>query len=271
MTNNANQEWLRLLEDVLSNGERIRPRGKLCYELRGYQTKIDMRFPVVSVKYRKMGYKFMTAEAAWILSGDNRLENIKKYSPFIWEFSDDGHYYSGAYGPMIVDQLTYVVDMLEQDPDTRQAVLTIWRPNPRPSRDIPCTVSLQWFIRDGKLHCHDTMRSSDCWLGWVYDVFNMTMITGMILLLLRERKRKSAVAYAPLELGDLVLTAGSAHIYDKNYNEVHQLLSGSRETKFDAEFMPYEFENASHLIAHLQALSDKNPVGRNLFLSELNT
>jgi thymidylate synthase len=269
MTNTANQEWKILLKSVLYHGQDIKPRGKPCKELRAFQTRIDMRFPVVSIAERKMGYKFMTAEAAWILSGDNRLENIKKYSPFIWEFSDDGHFYNGAYGPMIVDQLTYVVDMLEQDQDTRQAILTIWRPNPRPSRDIPCTVSLQWFIRDGKLHCHDTMRSSDCWLGWVYDVFNMSMLSGMILLLLRERQRRSAVAHNTLELGDLVLTAGSAHIYEKNYAEVKDIVLNHTTEKFEAEFHPYEFDNAAHLISHLQALSDRSPVPENSFLSEL--
>lgn len=274
MTNTANQEWVHLLRNVYTQGEEIKPRGKPCKEVRGFQTTIDMRFPVVSIAERKMGYKFMTAEAAWILSGDNRLDNIKKYSPFIWEFSDDGHFYNGAYGPMIVDQLTYVVDMLEQDPDTRQAILTIWRPNPRPSRDIPCTVSLQWFIRDGKLHCHDTMRSSDCWLGWVYDVFNMSMLSGMILLLLRDRaKRRHDMVFEQLELGDLVLTAGSAHIYEKNYEEVESILKGATygglTEKFVGEFDPYKFGNAAHLISHLQALSDRSPVKENSFLSEL--
>jgi thymidylate synthase len=43
---------------------------------------------------------------------------------------------------MIKQQLDYVVEALVKDNDSRQAVLTIWRPSPAPSKDIPCTVSI---------------------------------------------------------------------------------------------------------------------------------
>jgi hypothetical protein len=134
---------------------------------------------------------------------------MASYSRHIASFSDDGHYFSGAYGPKVVDQLRYVIDSLVKDPDSRQAVLTIWRENPRDSRDIPCTVAIQWLVRDGELHCVDTMRSSDVWLGIVYDWFNFSMLSAYVLLLLRERN----AAFNEVGLGTLRLTAGSEHLY----------------------------------------------------------
>src|SRR5688572_22479460 len=138
------EAMLAVFCDILENGRVSEPRGKPVKELIGQSIKFDMRFPLCTRPSRRLGYRFAPAEAAWILSGDNRLATIKKFSNFIWEFSDDGFFYQGAYGPRIVDQLTYVCDMLSEDPDTRQAVIEVWRPNPRPGRDIPCTLSFQF-------------------------------------------------------------------------------------------------------------------------------
>jgi thymidylate synthase len=162
-------------------------RGLQTMEILSHQTEVDMSYPIVTLKARKLGYKFMCAEAWWILTGQNTVETIKPYSKEIERFSDDGVYYNGAYGPRIVDQLTYAVDCLAKDPSSRQAIIEIWRPNPRDSKDVPCTIAVQFLIRDNHLYCIDTMRSSDLWLGWPYDIFNFTMLSARILELLAKR------------------------------------------------------------------------------------
>ena len=75
----------------------------------------------------------MAAEALWILSGDNKVETIAPYNKNIKQFSDDGIIFQGAYGPRIISQLDYVIESLRKDRESRQAVLTIWNPNPKPS------------------------------------------------------------------------------------------------------------------------------------------
>jgi thymidylate synthase len=177
-----------------------------------------MRFPVVNIPERNMGFKFMTAEAAWILSGDNRVETIAPFSKAITKFSDDGVFFHGAYGPPVIDQLSYICRLLSEDQDTRQAVMTIWRKNPGQTKDVPCTISVQWLIRDGKLHCVDNMRSSDLWLGWPYDVFNFSMLSYYI---------RSFLEYyngLKVEVGNLHLFAGSQHIYERNFQAVEDIL-----------------------------------------------
>ncbi len=241
-----------LLRDILTSGAKSSPRGKPVTELLGHSIAFDMRFPLVSLKGRDLGYKFAPAEAAWILTGDNRVASIERYSKFIWQFSDDGFFYQGAYGPQVVRQLSYVCDSLADDPDTRQAVMTIWEQNPRISRDIPCTVSFQFLIRENKLHVVQTMRSSDAWLGYPYDCFNAAMLAGYVMLLLRERKTRRLDIEG---LGTHMMMIGSSHIYDINA-EKSQLLIENKETLFsDDEFDPYEFSRAHELIAHLKALA----------------
>jgi thymidylate synthase len=211
--------WLGLIETLLDNGDLVTPRGKPCREVLACQTNVSMVDPVVQVKGRKLGYRFMAAEAHWIISGDNRLETILPYANHIKDFSDDGFFFYGAYGPRVVDQLSYVARVLAEDLNSRQAVLTIWRSNPHKSKDIPCTVAIQWFIRDGKLHCIDTMRSSDAWLGWPYDVVNFSCLSYYLRAILRHQYG------LVMDIGDLVLQAGSQHIYERNEVAAREVLN----------------------------------------------
>lgn len=205
----ADQAWMNLICDVYNRGSIVRPRGIACQEILSYTSRIDMEKPITTIR-PKLGYKFLAAEAWWIITGRNDVASIKQYSPHIATFSNDGVRFDGSYGPRIIDQLRYIVDTLVTDESSRQAVLEIWRPNPRPSKDIPCTIAVQWMIRERGgvkyLDCFDTMRSSDAWLGWPYDVFNFSMLSSYIALLLRNHG-------LCVQLGTLHLTAASQHLY----------------------------------------------------------
>jgi hypothetical protein len=267
----ANDAWLDLLQCIVSSGAESRPRGLLIKELLCKTTVVDMREPIVTVKARKLGYCFMAVEAWMIITGRNDVASIKPYSPHIASFSDDGYRFDGAYGPRVVDQLRYVVDALSRDPDSRQAVIEIWRPNPRDSRDVPCTLTVQWMIRDGKLHCLDSMRSSDAWLGWPYDVFNFSMLSLYILLMLRERHdliQHPHVRLSNLQLGDLYLTAGSSHLYvdpkvDGATNIPYYIKDVEALVMSDANTTKYnplrieEFKSPNLLVEHLNSCKQR--------------
>ena len=242
----ASDVWLKLLDEVYYRGALVSPRDLKSKEIIANTTVIDMKFPVVTNKDRNLGYRFMAAEAHWILSGNNKLRDIEFASAKIGEFSDDGVFFFGAYGPRIVDQLTYIVDSLYQDQNTRQAVLTIWRQNPRKSRDIPCTISVQWVIRDNVIHCLDTMRSSDVWLGWPYDVFNFSMLTGYIMLLLRKKDFSMITS-----LGNLYLTAGSQHLYETNWKAASKITHEANAFTYK-EFDPLSYKDENDLLYHLK-------------------
>jgi thymidylate synthase len=168
------------------------------------------------------------------------------------KFSDDGRVLYGAYGPRIHEQLGYVLRVLANDPTSRQAVMTIWRNNPPASKDIPCTLSVQFLIRNNKLYCFDTMRSSDLWLGWPYDVFSFSMLSLYIVLLLREGRGMK------LKLGELWITAGSQHIYDRDREGV--LRCSASAAGLLEETHPYftadRFTSSLHLINFLKNCAD---------------
>lgn len=220
--NTANESYRYLLETVMLSKSIVSPRNQATREYLGFQTKVDMQYPIVTIPSRQLNHKFMVAEAYWILKGLQGLDELTPYCQRMAQFSDDGRTLSGAYGPRFLSQVRYVTDILSAQPDTRQAVMTLWERNPRPSRDIPCTVSLQWLLRDNKLHCIAFMRSSDCWLGWPYDVFSFSMMSAYVLL-----QMQNTGAGNDYELGTLRILAGSQHIYARDEPKVINLLASS--------------------------------------------
>lgn len=255
---NPDVKWVEDLSQVFRFGDRVKPRDMLIFEIMAYQSILSMATPIIQNPNRKLGYKFMAAEAAWILSGDNRVKTIAPYSRVISQFSDDGEKFFGAYGPKIVGQLPYVIEMLQKDPDTRQALINIWRESPPPSKDIPCTTSLQFLIRNNHIHCVATMRSSDLWLGHVYDIFNFSCVAFFILLSLNTARRR--IGLAPLFLGNLFLTCGSKHIYARNANDVSELIEDFEEfglpnVKYNTPFKEENYIKPQDFIEHLWAVA----------------
>jgi thymidylate synthase len=77
------------------------------------------------------------------------------------------------------------------------------------------------------------MRSSDAWLGWPYDIFSFSMISAFLALRLRMRGLK-------VDLGNVYLTAGSQHLYEKNY-ETARACTRSDEV-LDRTYAPLELD-----------------------------
>jgi thymidylate synthase len=213
-TRTFTEVWRDLLCNLLLGGEEVSPRGQLTRELRQRTIEIEMRRPVLLDPRRKLSFSGLAAEAYWICSGDSSLAGIEPWLPRMKEFSDDGVTLAGAYGPRIHEQLTYVVEKLKSDPDTRQATLTIWDRNPGPSRDYPCTVAMDFKLRGGKLNLHVFMRSSDAWLGIPYDVFSFAMVAHLVCCRLNAGH---ACLEACTEPGTLYLTAASSHLYERDW------------------------------------------------------
>lgn len=211
------EAWVDSLMEVMDEGAYVAPRDRLTKEVLHRTIDVNMRRPVLRSAKRKLSYRFMAAEAYWILTGSNLVKDIAPYNQKIAEFSDDGEIFFGAYGPKIVGQLDYVVDKLASDPESRQAGLTIWRENPPRTKDVPCTVAIFFSIRDEMLNAHVFMRSSDLWLGLPYDVFNFSMLGHLVCGKLIER----GLDISP---GTLFLTAASSHIYKENWDGAYECI-----------------------------------------------
>lgn len=224
--NQIDKEYKNFISEIVQYPQyTCAPRKMKIFEFVNHTFKVDMDCPIITLKGRDLNYRFMFGEAAWILDGRNDLKTIEYYMKGIKRFSDDGVTFFGAYGPKIITQVSYIVDSLKKDIDTRQAVLTIWRENPRSSKDIPCTVAMQFLIRkrgeQNYLDCITTMRSNDIWLGTPYDAFNFSSIAFYIACRLKQLE-------VDVLLGRLYINAGSRHLYESDLKKAQMVRADVR-------------------------------------------
>jgi thymidylate synthase len=213
--NNICEAWIRLLREVMENGEECAPRGKKIVELLHTQVTItDLRNNILTHPLRDLNFRFMIGEWIWIQSGRRDVAWIEKYNKQIAQFSDDGITFRGAYGPRLAMQVPTLLNLLRKDADTRQAVVRIFNDVDlsRATKDVPCTLSLQLLLRQGKLHSVMTMRSNDLWLGFPYDAFNFSQLTNSI------------AGELGVETGSFTLQAGSSHLYEQDWDKVQEVL-----------------------------------------------
>lgn len=268
---NATETWWDLVSTILEFGHEIRqsdreiePRDRTTKELLSRTTVWSIANPIVRCANRKLGYRYLTAEAAFIASGDNRVATLAPYSKHVTTFSDDGFTFAGAYGPPFVEQVSYVAREIAKDRNTRQAVMTIWRQRPGSGADKPCTLALQFLVRNDRLHCFTTMRSSDAWLGVVYDVATFATLTHYVALLLKK--------YHGVEvgLGDLYLTAASQHLYARDWEAANRCIDERK--LIDTSITPIdltEFEDPGDLVDHLWSITRRDGLSDRSWLREL--
>ncbi|GLY80564.1 thymidylate synthase [Actinoallomurus iriomotensis] len=151
-------------------------------------TLTDPRRRTPYLKARRPNIVFNYAEALWYLSGRDDLAMIGYYAPRLRSLSRDGLRLTGtAYGPRLFrfpgtdrpSQWGQIVDLLRHDPDSKRAVITVMRPDELTdpaNPDVACTLSLQFLLRDGRLHLVVGMRGNDAMIGLVCDVFSFTLI-----------------------------------------------------------------------------------------------
>ena len=239
-----------------------KPRGLKITEKLNNSWIIDMDDPIITIPERKLSYSFMFGEAAWMLEGRNDVESVSKYVDGVRRFSDDGETFYGAYGPKIITQTSYIIDTFLKDNDSRQAVINIWRENPRSSKDIPCTLSLQFILREASndlwLHTIATMRSNDVWLGTPYDTFNFSAISFYIACHLNRVGIKC-------KLGSLNIQAGSRHIYENDFKKLDDIFisnySDESELSFNSLIDKYK-DNPKNFISNLREAADYTPVSK---------
>jgi thymidylate synthase len=191
----------------------IEARGPVCFEL------TNPKRCLVTNPYRKLNYVFGLFESIAMWNGINNVETFKFYNKEMEKFSDDGYTFYGSYGEEFLAQVPHTIKLLQNDRDTRQAVITIWKKNPHElSKDIPCTVMLHFMIRDFHLNLTVYMRSNDIWLGFPYDITNFSRI------------QQAMAATIDMEIGVLRHIAGSLHMYNTDIYKAEWALKYQGDT-----------------------------------------
>jgi thymidylate synthase len=167
-------------------------------------------------------------EFVWYASGSDDVSHIEAYIPNYGKNIKSTKTSSGGYGPRLFGrgaQIPKIIELLRLKPSSRQAVVQLFDADDlqRNRADVPCTCTLQFFIRGGALELHTHMRSNDAYLGLPHDIFSFTMIQEYVANLLN------------LDLGPYFHTVGSLHLYDRHMTKVSEYL---QEGVFEPQHMP---------------------------------
>ena len=210
-----------VIGEIQTSGDRVKPTKGWTTELTGVLLEIaDPRARLSRTETRGKPYSCL-GELCWYLAKASDLEFISYYIPDYKNYAD-GNVIFGGYGPRFFDwkgqdQLANVTDVLRRKRNSRQAVVQLFDAcdiveEPAP-KDIPCTCTLQFMIRQGKLHMFTNMRSNDAFLGLPHDIFSFTMLQEIVARTLS------------VELGTYKHFVGSFHLYDEHLDEAQRFLS----------------------------------------------
>lgn len=205
-------EYQHVVDAVIAGGRDVAPRGIATREVLDAVLVIqDPTNVLLTGIGRRLNTRLAALESLQVIGGFIDPQLMVKAAPGTEQFMDHGAFL-GAYGPRIRAQLPKVVQRLRDDPHTRQAVLTIWDPLPDLHvdgiKDYPCTVFLQFLIRDDKLVMHTSMRSNDLWWGVSYDVPMFTALQLTIANVLG------------IEPGPYHHHAVSMHVYKRDFEAI---------------------------------------------------
>ena len=226
------------LDDLLRAAiERVLRDGKSVLATRGRNTELtaallELRNPRARASRSLTRGRFFSplGELCWYLAGSDAESFVAYYIAQYRKEAELGRI-PGAYGPRLFGaeaQIERVCNLLREKPSSRRAVVTVLRVSDLEAsgKELPCTIALQFLIRDGFLDMMAFMRSSDLILGAVHDIFCFTMFQEMVAVDLG------------IGLGTYTHIAGSLHIYDDHRDDAKAFLGEPWSATLEMPPMP---------------------------------
>lgn len=233
------QTYLALLQHILDQGDKKADRtGTGTRSVFGYQMRFDLQqgFPLLTTK--KVHFRSIVIELLWFLRGDTHVDYLQAHNVSIWDewataeqtarFGRDvgdlgpvyGHQWrnfgasknpDGRYNPDGFDQITWLVNEIKTNPNSRRLIVSGW--NPHEATEValpPCHTLFQFYVANGKLSCQLYQRSADVFLGVPFNIASYALLTHLI------------AHVCDLQVGEFIWTGGDTHLYD-NHIEQAQL------------------------------------------------
>lgn len=249
-----------IIDEILLSGKRINPTKGDCIELRGVLIEItNPRARLSRTETRGKPFSCL-GELCWYLAKTDKVKFISYYIPNYNEVAE-GDLVFGGYGPRLFsyknqNQVANVIDLLRRKPYSRRAAIQLFDANDLADdhKDIPCTCTFQFMIRDNLLDMITFMRSNDIYTGFPHDVFCFTMLQEIIARSLG------------VELGGYKHFVGSLHLYDKDTEVVKLFLNeGLQSTDLPMPAMPINdpWQSISHLLEIENNIRERGEINEN--------
>ncbi len=233
------QQYLDLLRHVREQGQYKGDRtGTGTYSVFGYQMRFDLArgFPLVTTK--KCHLRSIIHELLWFLKGETNIAYLHEHGVSIWDewatpegelgpvYGKQWRSWEGADGA-VVDQISWLIEELKTNPDSRRLVVSAWNPSVLPDTRFspdenaargkqalpPCHCLFQFYVQNGRLSCQLYQRSGDVFLGVPFNIASYALLTLML------------AQVTGLEPGEFIHTLGDAHLYSNHLEQADLQLS----------------------------------------------
>jgi len=265
MTPHPEHQYLDLLRRTWETGDERRDRtGVGTRSLFGPTMRFDLaddRVPLITTK--RVAWKTAAREMLWFLTGDTSIRALVAQGVHIWTdwpldryrretgepidrdafearviADDDFAARWGDLGPVYgkqwvdwptfepagadglyrrgpgVNQLAELVQAIRTNPTSRRLLFTGWNVAELSAMALPpCHMTYQFHVAGGRLSGMLWQRSCDLGLGFAFNVFSAALLIRML------------AQQCDLDAGELVWSAGDAHVYLNHAHLVEEQLS----------------------------------------------
>lgn len=259
VADNLDQLVLKGIEHIQKQGEQFDSRagsGQQAYDVTYILLNPLKRLHIIrqpkSIQY------FCRELLAYFKGSLNVKEGLAQASSFWQTLADENNEINSNYGHYIfhqkipkynnMTQYQWVIDNLSKNFDSRKAFININQPSHKvaTSKDFPCTIGLQFLVKNNHLCCVVSSRSTDIYTGLPYDMGFFAFVTELVYKDLKERLPKEKAE--KLKLGYVIMKTNFTQIYDKTRKAALLLLENAQiNTTNQNESMP-AIENAQETL-----------------------
>ena len=185
--NTANEAFHKLYDMIIKDGVNFAGTKAL------FNVGFEIEYPALnsisdSKVKRNWSVEYAYAEWRWYMSGDRNIAKLGELYgkvPQIWQrMADADGNVNSNYGWQWerTSQLDIVIQMLKDNPETRQAAISIYdgKEISDYTNDTPCTYAVQFTILENKLNMSVVMRSNDLWYGFCNDQYQFSNLQMLV-------------------------------------------------------------------------------------------
>jgi thymidylate synthase len=261
----ADEQYAAMALKVLSHGSYRGDRTKTgTISIFSHQMTFDMvdGFPLLTTKDMTKSFDHIVAEMLWMLKGSTNANELADMGFGIWrKWAKDGtgdlgpvyghqwrhfngfHSYEGGFGG--VDQISWIMNELKINPQSRRMVVSSWNPSQLEEMALPpCHWSFELYVEGNRLNMKLHQRSCDVFLGVPYNIAEYALLLHMMSVV---------SGYVP---GVLVHDMTNVHIYNNHIDQIREqvlrkpypapLLWVNREPESIFDFKADDFELAHY-------------------------
>ena len=282
----ATNLFYQACKKLYEQGTVTEPRGEKVIELNNFSFILTNPYDnVVKTSERNISIKYLLAEWLWYCSARQDKKGadfISQYAKFWNRIRNDDGSLNSNYGfyffePMNLvfpvtnpnwyythkSQFDFVCDTLLEDNDSRQAIVNINNTSHKKeaTKDFPCTLGMQFFIRDGRLDVTVIMRSTDVVLGFCNDIFQFSMFQSVVLNRLKQK-------IPNLRMGILTLFTGSLHVYERHWDMLGRVVNSKNKILRELPEIPFKNMTYEAFIDILKGNTTKRAIKASNFINK---